>query len=48
MKFSHSFPVSPDDINEQGHVNEVAYLCWIQGIAVAHWRHAASVIRCYL
>ena len=42
MKFSLSFRVSPDDIDEQGHVNNVAYLRWIQDIAIAHWRHAAS------
>lgn len=42
MKFSHVFRVSPDDIDEQGHVNNVEYLRWIQDVAVAHWRHAAS------
>lgn len=42
MKFSHSFLVSAEDIDEQGHVNNVAYLRWIQDIAVAHWRHAAT------
>lgn len=42
MKFSHSFCVSPDDIDEQGHVNNVAYLRWIQDVAVAHWLDAAS------
>src|SRR5260221_13431923 len=42
MRFSHSFLVSPDDIDEQSHVNNVAFVRWIQDIAVAHWRHAAS------
>ena len=42
MKFSHSFQVAAEDIDEQGHVNNVAYLRWIQDIAVAHWRHSAS------
>ncbi len=42
MKFSHSFNVAAEDIDEQGHVNNVAYLRWIQEIAVAHWRYAAS------
>jgi acyl-CoA thioester hydrolase len=42
MKFSHSFRVSAEDIDEQGHVNNVAYLRWIQDVAVAHWRHSAS------
>ncbi len=37
MKFSHSFLVSADDIDEQRHVNNVAFVRWIQGVAVAHW-----------
>ncbi|HEV8592188.1 MAG TPA: thioesterase family protein [Pyrinomonadaceae bacterium] len=42
MKFSHSFNVAIADIDEQGHVNNVAYLRWIQDVAVAHWRNSAS------
>ncbi len=42
MKFSHSFKVDKSDIDEQGHVNNVVYLRWIQDVAVAHWRHSAS------
>ena len=37
MKFSHTFRVSSDDIDAQGHVNNVAYVRWIQTVAVAHW-----------
>jgi len=37
MKFSHSFCVSADDIDEQSHVNNVAFVRWIQDVAVAHW-----------
>ena len=37
MKFSHSFRVSAKDIDSQGHVNNVAYVRWIQDVAVAHW-----------
>ena len=37
MKFSHSFRVLPEDIDAQGHVNNVVYVRWIQDIAVAHW-----------
>lgn len=37
MKFSHSFPVSAKDIDALGHVNNVAYVRWIQDVAVAHW-----------
>src|SRR6187397_2118973 len=42
MKFSHVFRVAPDDIDEQGHVNNVAYLRWIQDVAVAHWVNVAT------
>ena len=37
MRFSHSFHVSAEDIDAQGHVNNVAYVRWIQDVAVAHW-----------
>ena len=37
MKFSHEFAVGNEDIDEQGHVNNVAYVRWIQDVAVAHW-----------
>ncbi|HEY0050025.1 MAG TPA: acyl-CoA thioesterase, partial [Pyrinomonadaceae bacterium] len=40
MKYSHTFRVRAGDIDEQGHVNNVAYVRWIQEIAVAHWFHA--------
>jgi acyl-CoA thioester hydrolase len=42
MRFSHSFRVRSEDIDAQGHVNNVAYLRWIQDIAVAHWLYAAT------
>ena len=42
MKFSHSLTVSPQDIDELGHVNNVAYLQWVQDVAVAHWQAAAT------
>lgn len=42
MKFPQSFRVSAEDIDEQGHVNNVAYVRWIQNIAVAHWFSQAS------
>jgi acyl-CoA thioester hydrolase len=37
MMFSHEFRVQKSDIDEQGHVNNVAYVRWIQDVAVAHW-----------
>ena len=42
LKFEHSFVVGHGDIDEQGHVNNVAYVRWIQDVAVAHWRNAAT------
>ena len=42
MKFSHSFRVSAEDIDEQRHVNNVAYVKWIQDVAVAHWFSVAT------
>ena len=42
MKFSQSFIVDNGDIDEMGHVNNVSYLRWVQDVAVAHWRHAAT------
>ena len=42
MKFSHSFRVSVDDIDEQCHVNNVAFVRWIQDVAVAHWFSATT------
>jgi acyl-CoA thioester hydrolase len=42
MKFSHSFQIQKGDIDEHKHVNNVAYLRWIQDVAVAHWFAAAS------
>lgn len=42
MKFSHFFPVAGGDIDEQGHVNNVAYVRWIQDAAVAHWFSVAD------
>lgn len=37
MRFSHSFTVAAADIDALGHVNNVAYVRWIQDVAVAHW-----------
>lgn len=42
-KYEHSFIVQPDDIDRQGHVNNVRYVQWIQDVAVAHWQVTASV-----
>lgn len=35
--FRLTFEPTPDDIDENGHVNNVVYLRWAQEMAVAHW-----------
>ena len=35
--FYHTFHVSAKDIDENDHVNNVAYVQWIQDVALAHW-----------
>ena len=42
MKFSNSFIVKPEHLDEQHHVNNVVYVQWIQDVAVAHWQNVAS------
>lgn len=34
--------VAADDIDANGHVNNVVYLRWIQDVAIAHWRAAIA------
>lgn len=34
--------VRPEDIDALGHVNNVVYVRWVQDVAVAHWRAAAT------
>ena len=40
--FEMNLTVQPADIDGLGHVNNLVYLRWVQDIAVAHWRSAAS------
>ncbi len=42
VTFEHSFIVRAEDIDEQGHVNNVRYVQWIQDVAVAHWQSWAT------
>lgn len=42
MRYSRSLVVSAGEIDEIGHVNNVAYLQWIQEAAVGHWNAAAT------
>ncbi len=41
-RFERPVPVIPEDFDELGHVNNVVYLRWIQDVATAHWRAAAT------
>jgi acyl-CoA thioester hydrolase len=34
--------VTPDDIDEMDHVNNIVYLRWMQDVALAHWRSRAT------
>ena len=42
VEYEHSFKVTAGDIDQQGHVNNVRYVQWIQDVAVAHWRNLAT------
>jgi acyl-CoA thioester hydrolase len=37
MKFYQRLVVEHVDVDDQNHVNNVAYVRWIQNVAVAHW-----------
>jgi len=39
--FELAIAIEPADIDQLGHVNNVAYLRWVQEAAVAHWTAAA-------
>jgi len=39
--FELAIPVSVEDIDALGHVNNVTYLRWVQDVATAHWKSAA-------
>lgn len=38
----HKISVSPEDIDQMGHVNNVVYLRWVQEVAESHWYSAAK------
>jgi len=40
--FETYFQVAPAEIDNMQHVNNVVYVRWVQDVAVAHWRHAAT------
>ncbi len=40
--FAQALEPSPADFDENGHVNNVVYVRWVQDMATAHWRARAS------
>ena len=40
--FEIGVSVTPEDIDEQDHVNNTVYLRWVQEVASAHWRAVAN------
>lgn len=36
-RFEIFIDVKPEDIDRQGHVNNIVYLRWVQDAAIAHW-----------
>jgi len=41
-RFELPISIEESDIDQLGHVNNVVYLRWVQDVAVAHWRAAAT------
>ena len=41
LPFELTVPVEQRDIDELGHVNNIAYLRWVQDVAAAHWKAVA-------
>ncbi len=41
-RFEMPLEITPADIDELGHVNNVVYLRWVQDAATAHWSAAAT------
>lgn len=42
--FQQTFVPVPADIDENGHVNNVVYLGWVQTMAISHWQHVVPAI----
>ena len=43
LKFEHKFTVPKSDVDALNHVNNVAYVRWIQDVAIEHWKDEATV-----
>ena len=42
QRFELPIQIEPLNIDINGHVNNVVYIRWVQEIAIAHWRAAAT------
>lgn len=42
LVFTHTIVITPSDIDEMNHVNNVVYLRWVQDAAAAHWDALAT------
>ena len=42
ISFELALRVEAEDIDRQGHVNNLVYLRWVQDVATAHWQVLAS------
>jgi len=40
--FEQPIIITENDIDENGHVNNICYLKWVQDIAIAHWSSVAN------
>ena len=40
--FEYPITILQSDIDEQGHVNNIVYLKWVQDVAIAHWTSVAN------
>lgn len=40
--FELEIKILSNDIDENGHVNNITYLKWVQDIAIAHWTNVAT------
>lgn len=41
LVFMHTIAITPDNIDEMNHVNNVIYVRWVQDVAAAHWEARA-------
>ncbi len=40
--FEYPITILKNDIDEQGHVNNIIYLKWVQEVAIAHWTSVST------